>query len=466
MRHARSLLLLLWVTFGLPSWGASPVYVTLWFDTEDYVEPKSDDAALRIARNLDGLGVHATFKMVGEKVRVLQSRGRSDVLRALARHDIGYHTEKHSAPPTPAVYLREMGFLDGAEEFLRRETAGLNVVERAFGVVPSCYGQPGESWAPQVYPALRRMGIGVYIDDGVHLGLDEQPFWYGGLLHIFHMGRNLIRPDLDGGTPLAETLKQFDSAAANLAAHGGGVISTYFHPTEFATKEFWDAVNFADGANPKPGDWKRPRLRTPQDSERCYEILRSYVEHAKGVPGVRFVTARELLQLYTSGTVPGISRAQAASQLSKHLNFAVTEQGTYSAADLLVALLGLEPQYVDGPDARKQSSLAGDRIPREAFERAQADAAAFIRAHHRLPSLVWIGAQALSLPDFAATLAADDGRSDPVQVRKGTPEFERYLATDPEATYRWPIHPKGFRAPELLDLGRLQAWTLKPARLR
>jgi hypothetical protein len=32
--------------------------------------------------------------------------------------------------------------------------------------------------------------------------------------------------------------------------------------------------------------------------------------------------------------------------------------------------------------------------------------------------------------------------------------------------FSWPIHPAGFSAPELLELGRLQAWTLKPARLR
>ncbi len=39
-----------------------PVYVVLWFDTEDYIEPAADDAALRIASELDKLGVRATFK--------------------------------------------------------------------------------------------------------------------------------------------------------------------------------------------------------------------------------------------------------------------------------------------------------------------------------------------------------------------------------------------------------------------
>ena len=91
-----------------------PVYWLLWFDTEDYIDPASDDAALRLARELDAMGVKATFKIVGEKARVLEERGRRDVIAALSKHDIGYHTDNHSIPPTPAVYLQKLGMADGA----------------------------------------------------------------------------------------------------------------------------------------------------------------------------------------------------------------------------------------------------------------------------------------------------------------------------------------------------------------
>ena len=85
-----------------------PVYVVLWFDTEDYIEPAADDAALRLATDLDKLGVRATFKVVGEKARVLESRGRTDVIRALTHHDIGYHSNFHSIQPAPALYSRDL----------------------------------------------------------------------------------------------------------------------------------------------------------------------------------------------------------------------------------------------------------------------------------------------------------------------------------------------------------------------
>src|SRR5215212_314239 len=96
---------------------AAPVHVLLWFDTEDYVDPASDDAALRIATDLSNLGVRATFKVVGEKARVLEARKRTDVIRALSRHAIGYHSNYHSIHPTPAEYLRQFGALEGAAEF-------------------------------------------------------------------------------------------------------------------------------------------------------------------------------------------------------------------------------------------------------------------------------------------------------------------------------------------------------------
>ena len=176
------LLLLLSAAVALRA--AGPVYAVLWFDTEDYIEPAADDAALRIAHDLTGLGVRATFKVVGEKARVLEQRGRWDVVRALALHEIGYHSNFHSVQPPPALYLRDLGYLEGAAEFERREGPGMQDLMRIFGVRPSCYGQPGNSWAPQANTALRRMGIPVYLDEGPHVGLNEQPFWYGGSMRI------------------------------------------------------------------------------------------------------------------------------------------------------------------------------------------------------------------------------------------------------------------------------------------
>jgi peptidoglycan/xylan/chitin deacetylase (PgdA/CDA1 family) len=186
-----------------------PIYVTLWFDTEDYILPQDDDATKRLAEMLTRLGVRATFKIVGEKARVLEHRGRRDVIAALERHDIGYHSNTHSQQPTIAVYLQNAGWEDGRAEFYRREVQGVRDIERIFGVTPVAYGQPGSAWAPQTYPALRDMGIGIYLDESDHVGIDDQPFYYGGMLNVFKMRSNLARMALSGGASLANGKSTF-----------------------------------------------------------------------------------------------------------------------------------------------------------------------------------------------------------------------------------------------------------------
>lgn len=463
---------LLTLTATLALWpallpAAAPVHVLLWFDTEDYVDPASDDAALRIATELSSLGVRATFKVVGEKARVLESRKRTDVIRALKQHAIGYHTNFHSRHPTPAEYLRAFGAVEGAAEFERREASGAKDIERIFGVRPVCYGQPGSSWAPQAYPALRKMGIPVYLDEGEQVGVNDQPYWYGGLLSVFNMGANQFRARLDVGAEDRAAYGTFDKAAARLSSAGGGLISIYYHPTEFVNTEFWDAVNFAKGANPPRSEWKKPRPRSREEAERCYGVLRKFVEHMKSVPGVQFTTAADLPRLYRSAEPSRLDRKQMAAFLLKGITFLEAGDNVLSPAEMVAQLAGAGAGFLDGPTAKAPTSFPGTSIPRATFEAAVQDAADFMRRNHRLPNEVFVGATALSLPDFTATLAASIlSEGDAVPVTRGNVQFGRYFSTEAVRAFRWPIHPEGFAAPELLELARLQGWTLKPARLR
>jgi hypothetical protein len=442
------------------------VYVVLWFDTEDYLDPAADDAALRIATDLSKLNVRATFKVVGEKARVLEARKRNDVIQALRKHDIGYHTNFHSVHPTPSEYLRHFGFLEGAAEFERREAAGINDIRRIFGVTPICYGQPGSSWGPQTNPALRKLGVPIYLDEGEQVGLAHQPFWYDGLLHVFNMGENQFRARLDVGAEDPQAYALFDKAVTRLREQGGGLISIYYHPTEFVNTEFWDAVNFSEGANPPRSQWKRPHSRSKDDTERCYKVLEKFVQHMKAAPGVRFVGASELLKIYKPAIPASISRNTIAAHLVKSISFLTANDDTLSPADMMLQLLGLNVRLIDGPTERSTSSYTANSVPREAFNSAVKDAADFIQRNNRLPNQVFIGAQTLSLPDFAATLAASVlNTSDPVPLTRGNVQFEQYFSTEPMQSFRWVIHPPGFAAPELLELGRLQGWTLKPAKL-
>ena len=460
--------LMLGLTLGLilavcTLYAAAPVYVVLWFDTEDYIELTADDAALRIAKDLTAEDVRATFKVVGEKARVLEKRGRRDVIAALSQHDIGYHSNWHSVHPAPAEYLLRLGYLEGAEEFERREGPGLADVKRIFGKQPSCYGQPGSSWGPQSNLALRKLGVPVYLDEGEQVGVNEQPFWYGGLLYVFRMGKNQFRAQLNAGTEDTAAYKRFDETAARLASEGGGVISIYYHPTEFVTTEFWDAVNFAHGANPDRDAWKKPRLRTAADSERCYGVLRRFVQHMKARPGVRFVTAKDLPGLYANPVPKSVDRRAVAAHLGRHIVFGEIQGQMLSAADMLLTLLRVTPQAVDGPSAPGATTYAKTAIPAAAFQRTVSDTADFVQRFHRLPNQAFVGSDTLSLADFAATLAGRMEGDAEIRVVHGNIEFDRFFSSDGRKSFNWVIHPEEFNGAPLLELGRLQGWTLKPA---
>lgn len=245
----------------------------------------------------------------------------------------------------------------------------------------------------------------------------------------------------------------------NCSGKEAGFCRLIDHPTEFVTTEFWDGVNFRNGAGPEERDWKRPRLRDAASSEQAYRLLFEFVDHARKTPDVRFITASEARQL----VAPPVEAAQPA--LARKLAETIDVNEKYSAAEQLLALLGLDRRYVDGPLSRSETNYRDAAIPRPAFERARSDARAFIQREDRLPSHVWIGSQRLSLADFAATLAGDDG-GESVKVRAGRLDLENHVTRDAARAYNWVIHPSGFAPEALLELARLQAWTLKPARLR
>ena len=492
---------------------APPVLVTLWFDTEDYVLPQSDAAAKRLAEILTKLGVRATFKVVGEKARVLEQRGRTDVVEALRAHEIGYHTNMHSQPPTVATYLQHAGWDDGIAEFLRREAQGAKDVERILGRPLTAYGQPGSSWAPQAYPALRKMGIPLYLDEADHVGLDDQPFYYGGMLNVFRMRSTLARMDLRGGTSLEEGTAGFVAAADKVRARGGGTVSIYYHPCEWVHAKFWDAVNFSDGANPPRAEWKKPGVRPAAETEQAFADFERFIAFVKAQPGVRFVTASELVRLYADRAMArdfahddllAVARAVQGEQ-----SFLRREGYALSVADMFSLLAqaaagfarqGALPTAVrvrplDGPAdafrpalggtsraagakaaaggaAPEDAGVSGAPFPWEAFARATEDVARFTDEAGRVPAEVWVGAESLSPSDYLAmlggaveTLIATGRPPGQVARRSGSFTADRFVAADTPDLWGWPIFPKGFHAPRIMELARLQAWTLKPATL-
>ena len=65
-------------------------------------------------------------------------------------------------------------------EFYRREMAGVKDIERIFGVTPSCLRTTRQLVGAPDLSRVARMGIRMYLDEADHVGIDDQPFYYGG----------------------------------------------------------------------------------------------------------------------------------------------------------------------------------------------------------------------------------------------------------------------------------------------
>ena len=461
------------------------VYVCFWFDTEDYVAPPSDDAAMRIARIFSEEGVSATFKLVGEKARRLRDRGREDVIAALAAHDIGYHTDFHSRPPTVTQYLEGLGWEEGMAEFDRRERQGLEDVEAIFGKRCSTYGQPGGAWAPHVYPVLREWGIPTYVDEAAHIGLNDQPFWYCGVLNVLRMRSRCTRMQLGGGDNLRLGCEAFDGIAAELDQEGGGLISIYYHPCEWATTEFWDGVNFSRGRNTPLDALTMPPLKPKADAERDYADFGAYLHHV-ATSGAKLVTCADLPALYpdtwAAAPLPTETLRCLTCGMSDEVGYQPVRHGWASAAEsfgvMAEALSRLEQvrcgapltgRYLDGPTARPADNEACE-VTREAFLEAAQDCHRQMRDTGRVPNEIIVGGHTVSPAGFAQAAARVlmtelQGLSPAfVEISRTRMVMEREVIE--EGSFGWGIFPEGFRAPKVMELARLQAWTLKPALLK
>jgi hypothetical protein len=219
--------------------------VILSFDTEDYPTPEAADAEKFWAEELSVRGMRGSFQCVAEVIRSLRRRHREDVIEELGRHEIGYHTDLHSAPPVPPLALEGVGLAEGIEWIFQREAAGWALIVETFRRVPISYCPPGYSWTPHVLLAFAQAGIKVWCASAPSKNLN--PSWYCGLLCLDYdfafdsfMGEEAAEE---------ERFKQtFEDVRARKAQDGVMVI--YAHPCRLVTTQWWDTPLHGGGHAP------------------------------------------------------------------------------------------------------------------------------------------------------------------------------------------------------------------------
>ncbi len=461
-------------------------YLVVTFDTEDYVTPEAegiDDIPKWLAETMTEEGVTGTFFVIGEKARSLEGRGRRDVVAAMARHDIGSHTDRGSIHPTVTERLEKAGWDDGVSLMGEREAAGIADLERIFGVPVTILARHGGSYGPQLVSALGRLGAGYQGSPASLPGHDVVWFCnalnfsaqYSGFDDAYYRD-DLFEPVFDKlKRELPERIRQADV----LALFAG-------HPTKIRAEEFWD-LNFYGGRNSAPDEWRTPRLRPAETMATARKNFRRMMRWLKGRDDIEITTYRELMDVFGAQKETMTReelRAVAATTLATK---ALAPTADFSPAEAFFGLARSIEGYRETRELPKEFKADRPLGPLETpperpdatrVELFQVFALALAANEHidrtgALPASLDTGQQRLGTGSLFALFSAvyldlTDGRP---AAQYDVQAFEPYPRTNEsgvvgevEGYKTWPVHRPDLDMSRIVELTRLQLWTLKPAR--
>lgn len=470
-----------------PGRSAKPkTFVVVTFDTEDYVTPESeriDDIPKWLAETMTEEGVTGTFFVIGEKARSLEKRGRRDVIAAMARHDIGSHTNFGSIHPTVTEELEKAGWDDGVRRMAEQEPAGLRELGRIFGVPVTTLARHGGSYGPQLVAALGRIGAGYQGSPASLPGHDV--VWFCNALN-FSAQYSSGFDDAYFRDDLFEPV--FDKLKAELpGVIGKSQVLALFagHPTKIRAEEFWD-LNFYEGKNTPPEAWRVPRLRPQETMAAAQRNFRRMMRWLKGRDDIEITNYRELMKIYSrrKEQVTGDELREFARK-TVELE-ALVPSGDLSPAEAFAGLAraiagyrknGALPERLDviHPLGPLEMPPAEPGVRQVALDDALSLAQAAldrVEAAGSLPTSLEIAGAPVGTGSLMALFCAvfldlDSGRPRPDYE---VPAFEPYPRThearivgEIEGYKTWPVHKPDLDMSRIVELTRLQLWTLKPA---
>ena len=459
--------------------------LSVFLDIEDCVTPLSDDIALDLAVILSRHGVVSNSMVVGDKARTLEQRGRGDVIAALRQHEIGLHTDRHSRHPNVSEYLADKGWEDGIEEAVLRESPGVRTLERVFGKPPFSWGQSGGSWGPQIHPAVRRLGLGPVVYPWTYTETCDI-HWYGSSLTFGY--RNFVEGFDTAYSDDAEFAKVFGAAQEQIDRHIRartpwlGLFAG--HPIYIRAYEFGDVLNFERGRESQE-PWVQPELK----SEAEYAVALKNFEKL-----IRWLAEHPRIEVGPLSSAAACAAEQPTSvglsDLADYAKEAAEDGGIYvesvtctpaEATDLMCRVLStdspvpepLPVRQVYGP-LKMPPETGAVSIDAGALREASHQVAGFVDRHESLPASVQLADQEVGIGTFYRALCrafpgfidGNDVGATEIAAGSQLPALADHIAENTEKDFRgWVIHPEDLDTRRLLELTRLQTWTLRPAAL-
>jgi hypothetical protein len=461
--------------------------VVICFDVEDYTSPEStgmDDLPKWMAEIMTEEGVTGTFFLIGEKARMMEIRGRDDVIRAMARHDIGSHTNYGSIHPTVTEILEDASWEEGMDIMLENEGAGIDELERIYGQRPANLARHGGSYGPQLVGALGRLGAG-YVYSPISLP-GHNIVWFCNALNFHGEGNFGFFDDAYYDDDLFDPMLQaLDSLIPSNTKDIDMVAFFACHPSKVRSIQFWD-FNYYNGANPGPEEWQTPELRPLESMETAKKNFRRLVRYLGERDDIELTTYRELADRFSTQ-----KEEISADELDRLSRIIMKEQRViiddqYSPAEIFCALAesiyqhhstGQMPEHVKirrpyGPLEMPPAEPETRYVSSDALPLLAQEALKYVDQKGHLPPSIehqgdrigtgsllalfsdgYIKTKDLELPDQMEIIPMESFPS----------ENETQIIREVASCKNWPVHREDLDMSQLIDMTRLQLWTLKPA---
>ncbi len=476
------------ISLGLFPSCSSPgkkMYVVINFDVEDYISPESeriDDIPKWLAEIMAEEGATGTFFVIGEKARSLERRGRHDVIAAMAKHDVESHTNFGSTHPTVTEILEKAEWESGVLQILEQESAGFQELERIFGTPVVTLARHGGSYGPQLIAALGKMKAG-YAGSPVSLP-GRSVVWFCNALNFYGQydgyDDTYYRDDLF--EPLFQKLQDELPELARTTE-----VLPFFagHPCKIRTKQFWD-LNFYEGRNPGPEEWRTPDMRPLESMATAQKNFRRLVQYLKSRDDIELTTFRKLMGLYSNQeerlTRNDLSEMAADTLRNERLSCSEYLSPAEAFAGLASSIVHFRenkslPQAMEtihpfGPLEMPIFQPEISRVTLELVYDLAEEADSQINQSGALPSSLDIEGRRIGTGSLyhlfcAAYLDMGSGKPEPEYAIL---PFDSYPKTNEKEIIErirgfktWPVHRPDLDMEPLVEMTKMQLWTLKPA---
>ena len=434
-----------------------------FFDTEDFIQPRSADAIRDMANVLASEGVKGHFAMVCYLGKTLVDWRRFDVIDALKNHHIGTQTLYHSLHPNITEYCDIENFDTAYIRAMDEESRGIGMLMAATGKERMwCSVLPGNGNTIVGLYLYADLGI-PFFGGGTGVYEDETKcgdIWYCNQRHLNYAYSLHLESFLPGNPP-ADVDARLDELARSQ------VVTFYMHPHMAVCTQHWDYV--FKGGNKYPfGEWPFAKARDPADTAIYYERIKAFIKRLKDDPRFEITDCPALFaaqnprRAITHMDVPAI-RASLLKSLGP-----VRAPGEWSIADCFLAsvkFLRGETRYEPGKVYGFLYAPEGVKEPVRVKSSDLAAAAKKMDVSRFLPPSIDVGGVRIGPADFlfAALEALETGAEEVVVVpRDQLGDIARYLPKMATVNFRgtW-IYTPDYKDEWTSNRLRWQFWTFR-----